>query len=196
MDYKSGKKSFDYCDVFNGMGLQMLLYMYALEQNGEQLMGKHPLPAGVQYFSARFPFENSASHYDEETASAERGKLLKRKGLLLQDEAVLRAMQPEGAPDRLSVKIKKGVISGDCADRAQFRALKKYVFHILRDLIAQIDSGTVSPNPYTRGGFGACSYCPYGSICHKASLEGRRDYKSMDAGRFWAEVEKEVQANG
>ncbi len=196
IDYKSGKKSFDYCDVFNGMGLQMLLYMYALEQNGETIMGSQPLPVGVQYFSARFPFENGASHYDETQASQERGKLLKRKGLLLGDEAVLRAMQPEGAPDRLSVKIKKGSISGDCADRAQFGMLKKYVFHILRDLIAQIDSGNVSPNPYTRGDFGACSYCPYGSICHKASVEGRRDYRSMDAGRFWAEVAKEVEGNG
>lgn len=196
VDYKSGKKSFDYCDVFNGMGLQMLLYMYALEQNGEQLLGENAAPAGVQYFSARFPFENSASHYDEEKASVERGKLLKRKGLLLKDEAVLHAMQPEDAPDRLSVKIKKGVITGDCADRSQLRMLKKYVFHILRDLIAQIDSGTVTPNPYTRGGFGACSYCPYGSICHKASVEGRRDYKSMDAGKFWAEVAKEVGCDG
>ena len=196
VDYKSGKKSFDYCDVFNGMGLQMLLYMYALEQNGEGIMGEHPLPVGVQYFSARFPFENGSSSMDAEQAAAERGKLLKRKGLLLQDEAVLRAMQPEGAPERLSVKIKKGAISGDCADRAQFGMLKKYVFHILRDLIKQIDSGVVSPNPYTRGGFGTCSYCPYGSICHKATVEGRRDYKTMDAGRFWAEVAKEVEDHG
>ena len=196
VDYKSGKKSFDYCDVFNGMGLQMLLYMYALEQNGEQIMGEHPVPVGVQYFSARFPFEKATCHYDDAKASDERGKLLKRKGLLLQDEAVLRAMQPEGAPDRLSVKIKKGVIGGDCADREQFRQLKEYVFHILRDLIAQIDSGNVSPNPYTRGGFGACSYCPYGSICHKESVAGRRNYKSMDSERFWAEVSKEVGVNG
>ena len=31
VDYKTGKKDFDYCDVFNGVGLQMLLYLFALE---------------------------------------------------------------------------------------------------------------------------------------------------------------------
>ena len=27
MDYKTGRKDFDYCDVFNGVGLQLLLYL-------------------------------------------------------------------------------------------------------------------------------------------------------------------------
>ena len=29
VDYKTGKKDFDYCDVYNGIGLQMLLYLFA-----------------------------------------------------------------------------------------------------------------------------------------------------------------------
>ena len=33
VDYKTGRKDFDYCDVFNGLGLQMLLYLFALEDN-------------------------------------------------------------------------------------------------------------------------------------------------------------------
>ena len=31
VDYKTGKKEFDYCDVFHGIGLQMLLELFALE---------------------------------------------------------------------------------------------------------------------------------------------------------------------
>ena len=53
VDYKTGKKDFDYCDVYNGVGLQMLLYLFALGENGEDLLGGHPIPAGVQYFPAR-----------------------------------------------------------------------------------------------------------------------------------------------
>ena len=34
VDYKTGTKDFDYCDVFNGVGLQMLLYMFALKHSG------------------------------------------------------------------------------------------------------------------------------------------------------------------
>ena len=174
----------------------MLLYMYALEQQGALLMGERPFPVGVQYFSARYPFENSSMKVDEEAARIERGKELKRQGLVLRDEKVLDAMEPEGAPPRLNNKRKGDDISGDCADREQFKMLRSYVFLILRKLIGQIASGDVSPNPYTRGKYGACSYCPYGEICHKGSVEGRRDYKTMDADRFWQEVEKEVENHG
>ena len=33
VDYKTGKKDFDYCDIFNGVGLQMLLYLFALKES-------------------------------------------------------------------------------------------------------------------------------------------------------------------
>jgi hypothetical protein len=39
VDYKTGKRDFDYCDVFNGVGLQMLLYMFALQETGADLVG-------------------------------------------------------------------------------------------------------------------------------------------------------------
>ena len=53
VDYKTGKKDFDYCDVFNGVGLQMLLYLFALKKSGSSLLDEHSIPAGVQYFPAR-----------------------------------------------------------------------------------------------------------------------------------------------
>lgn len=198
VDYKTGKKSFDYCDVFNGMGLQMLLYMFALEQGGEDVLGEHPIPVGVQYFSARFPYLKEDCRIDLEDVQLERGKSLKRKGLVLADDKVLEAMEPEGAPERLSVNHNKnGDLTGDVADREQFRMLRKYVFSILRRLVNDIASGNVSPNPYTRGdSHDACRFCPYGAVCHKSSVAGRRNYQAMKPQRFWDEVAREVQNNG
>jgi ATP-dependent helicase/DNAse subunit B len=55
----------------------------------------------------------------------------------------------------------------------------------------------VEPNPYTRGtSHNACTFCPYGEICHKGSVKGRRNYKTMTSQRFWEEVEKEMQSHG
>lgn len=198
VDYKSGKKSFDYCDVFNGMGLQMLLYMFALEQGGEEILGKQPIPVGVQYFSARFPYLQEDYRLSVETADKERGRSLRRKGLVLADENVLSAMQPEGAPDRLMAgRAKDGSITGDVADKRQFHMLRKYVFGILKRLVDEIASGDVSPNPYTRGdSHNACRFCPYGAICHKSTVSGRRNYQAMKPQRFWDEVEREVESNG
>ena len=198
VDYKTGRKDFDYCDVFNGIGLQMLLYLFALEQEGEHVLGENLVPAGVQYFAARSPFVSASGKLTEEQAAQEHGKTWKRKGLVLADDAVVQAMEPEGSAKRLSCKFNKdGVLTGDIATREQLKLLKKYVFQVLRDMVADIASGDVSPNPYTRGSaHNACAYCPYQSVCHFATVDGRRNYKTMSAQRFWEEISKEVERNG
>ena len=92
---------------------------------------------------------------------------------------------------------KDGTLSGDLATREQLRLLERYVFGILGDMVDKIASGDVTPNPYTRGtSHDACAFCPYGAVCHKASVAGRRNYKAMAADKFWEEVEKEVQRRG
>ena len=197
VDYKTGKKSFDYCDVFNGLGLQMLLYLFALEQQGQPILGPNPIPAGVQYFPARAPLVSADGRLTDEEAALAREKEWKRKGLLLSDEQVLRAMEPADAPHRLCCKWNKdGVLSGDVADRQQLKMLKAYIFRLLGKMVDDIACGNVTPNPYTRGNsHNACTYCPFGAVCSKAQVEGRRNYKAMTAQRFWEEIGKEM-ANG
>ncbi len=197
VDYKTGKKGFDYCDVFNGVGLQMLLYLFALEDGGSQL-GDRRVPAGVQYFPARAPYISADSNLSAQEAEKERLKQWKRQGLLLADEASLSAMDPSEKMDTLSCKRKKdGTIEGDLADRVQLGQLKDYVRNLLRDMVDDIASGNVAPNPYSRGtSFDACTFCPYGAICHKDSVENKRNYKTMTAQRFWEEVEKEGASRG
>ena len=198
VDYKTGKKDFDYCDVFNGVGLQMLLYLFALRESGSDLLGDRPIPAGVQYFPARAPYLTAEGVLNEEDAQKERRSQWKRRGLLLQDHDVLQAMEPGESPRRMCYTVKKdGSLSGDLADREQMKLLQQYVFHVLAKMVEDISAGNVDPNPYTRGSsHNACSYCPYGTICHSANVSGRRNYKVMSPQRFWEEVEKEVFRHG
>ena len=192
VDYKTGKKDFDYCDVFNGIGLQMLLYLFALEKSGAGIA------SGVQYFPARVPIVSADGRLSDEEAAMVRQKEWKRKGLLLWDEEVLDAMEPGGQMQRLCCTRKKdGSLSGDLADRDQFKLLRQYVFGLLSNMVEEIMSGNIEPNPYTRGtSHNACTYCPYGNICHANQVQGRRNYKTMTAQRFWEEVEKEVDRRG
>lgn len=198
VDYKTGKKDFDYCDVFNGVGLQMLLYMFALKHSGADVVGEKAVAAGVQYFPARAPYMTSDGKLSPEEAEKARMSQWKRKGLLLQDEAVLHAMEPGDQFNRLCCTVKKdGTLSGDLADREQLKKLEAYVFRIVGKLVEDIDSGNVEPNPYTRGSsHDACAWCPYGAICHKDEVEGRRNYKTMTAQRFWEEIGKEEHHGG
>jgi len=108
-----------------------------------------------------------------EEAEQERISKWKRKGLLLNDEDVLQAMEPGDAPKRMCYSVKKdGTISGDLADRQQLKLLEGYVFRILSRLVEDIVSGNVEPNPYTRGStHDACRFCPYGPVCHPAASD-------------------------
>ncbi len=191
VDYKTGKKDFDYCDVFNGVGLQMLLYLFALEQGG------YGTSAGVQYFPARVPLLNAEGKLTDEEAEALRSKEWKRKGLLLQDEDVLDAMDPADWNRLCAARKKDGTLTGDLATREQLKILESYIFRWLGNMVEEIASGNVAPNPYTRGSsHDACAWCPYGSICHKAEVTGRRNYKAMSAQNFWESVEKEENRHG
>ena len=198
VDYKTGKKDFDYCDVFNGVGLQMLLYMFALKHSGETVVGEQAVAAGVQYFPARAPYMTSDGKLSPEEAEKARQSQWKRRGLLLQDETVLQAMEPGEQYKRLCCTAKKdGTLSGDLADREQLKMLERYVFRVVGKLVEDIASGNVEPNPYTRGSsHDACAWCPYAAICHKETVESRRNYKTMTAQRFWDEIRKEEHHGG
>ena len=193
VDYKTGKKDFDYCDVFNGVGLQMLLYLFALEQGGGAVLDGKPVSAGVQYFPARFPYLSEDGRLSEEEARVAHLKNAKRKGLILKDEDVIRAMEPGDEITRLSCKRNKNdELVGDVADREQLQMLQAYIFRYLGGLVDDIAAGRVDANPYTRGSsHSACAFCPYGSICAGEKETGRRNYKAMTAQRFWEEIGKE-----
>ena len=88
-------------------------------------------------------------------------------------------------------------MTGDLADREQLKLLRNFLRKLLGELVDDIASGNVQPNPYTRGtSHSACTYCPYGAVCHKEEVEGRRNYKTMSAQRFWEEIGKEMNGNG
>ncbi|MBQ9898606.1 MAG: PD-(D/E)XK nuclease family protein, partial [Ruminococcus sp.] len=53
VDYKTGRKAFSLSDVWYGMGLQMLIYLFALQEKGPARYGKEIVPAGVLYAPAR-----------------------------------------------------------------------------------------------------------------------------------------------
>jgi len=198
VDYKTGKKTFDYCDIFNGIGLQMLLYLFALSQSNTPLLGRDPVLAGVQYFPARAPFVPVDDIEDASAVKKERAKNWKRSGILLDDEQALLAMDPEEPSLRMPFKRKKeGGFAGDLANENQFSMLRSYIFRYLRKMVDDISSGNVTANPYTRDNAnGVCRFCPYGMVCHEGDVQNRRVFQNISADRFWEDVSREVKNRG
>lgn len=93
VDYKSGKKKFALSDVWQGMGLQMLLYLFTLEKHGAERYGKEIVPAGVLYVPAHDILVRADKRLSDEEIVAEKARKLHRSGLILSETEVVEAME-------------------------------------------------------------------------------------------------------
>lgn len=173
VDYKSGGKDIKFEDIAEGAGMQMLIYLFALEQNGEAVFGKKLRPAGVLYLPAMDPVvylsELPAPDALDAEAEKERIKKKHRKGILLMDPAVISAMEDfPDKPQYLPITIAKdGAWTGNLMDTGSFERLRDFVFRKLGELADELKSGVVTPNPLIHTETeGACQWCDFKDLCH------------------------------
>ena len=196
VDYKTGRKSFDFTDIFNGIGLQMLLYLFTLEKRGKEYFGKDVVGAGVLYIPARDALVLGSRDMDEEVRRAAVDKALVRKGLLLGDQEVLAAMEPHEDMGRfLPVKVTRaGELTGEAlASLEQLGKLSAHVERILEEVGRELAAGTVAADPYWRGSDqNACLWCPYAAACQFEEGKGGdccRWGRHLTAQDFWDALE-------
>lgn len=193
VDYKTGRKPFDLADIYHGIGLQMLLYLFTLKNDGKARFGAESIvPAGVLYLPAREVITLGARDMSEETRQAAVDKALKRQGMLLDDRDVLEAMEsPEGQNRFLPLRVnKEGFFTGEAlAKLEQLGKLERHVERILHEVGQELAAGTVAADPYWRGADqNACRWCEYRAACQFEEGKGsdaRRRGRSMKAKDFW-----------
>ena len=202
VDYKTGRKSFDFTEVWNGLGLQMLLYLFALEERGERLLGLPPVPAGVLYLPARDAVVSGSRTMDERTRRQMLDKELVRQGLVLEDSEVLEAMEHSEEGIRflpLRVSARTGAISGEALVTAEkLGRLRRHVRHVLEDICKEIAAGNIDADPFWRGTKkNACQYCDYVQVCQ---FEKDRDHPrwapTLSAEAFWTKLEEGGEDHG
>ena len=191
VDYKTGRKSFDLTEIWNGLGLQMLLYLFALEEKGEKRFGTQPVPAGVLYLPAREAMISGSRDMDEAARQKLMDKELVRRGLVLDDEAVLDAMEHQEGSLRflpLRVSARTGKITGDALVSAEkLGRLKGHTQAILQQICREIASGNIDADPFWRGpSKNACQYCEYFRACQfEEKTDRRRWIPSVKNSDFW-----------
>ena len=196
VDYKTGKKSFDLTDIRYGLGIQMLLYLFTLEREGQAYFGYPIVPCGVLYQPARSVILRQDRNISDEKLKAALESELRRTGLVLGEPEVLRAMEHSAleTPCYLPISVKKdGTLSGDIATAAQLGHLGRYVDRLLHQIAGEIARGNIDADPYVRGPQdSACTYCAFASACYfDESRDKRRQMHKTDSGEFWAMLEKE-----
>ncbi len=194
VDYKTGKKALNLGDIWYGIGLQMLIYLFALEREGSERYGRSIVPAGVLYAPARDEIVRSDRDLEGEELEKERRKLLKYSGLILADPEIIEAMD-HGHRGKLPVQVtSSGDIKGSAADAERLGKLARTVDRLITEMVRSLKDGSVAANPYYRGLLDtACARCRYFEACRFTdghSGERFRRLSNLKASEFWDLVEE------
>ena len=184
VDYKTGKKEFKLSDIYKGLNIQLLLYLFtvwksppcefrrALAGDGEII------PAGALYFSAR-PGEATAEsmlYGDDGLITA--ANAASRTGLVLSDKHIIEAMDREFTGRYAPVKLDK---NGDfkknsgIADLERFGKLYVDIADIIKETGEKICGGFAGAVPTEHGGVMPCDYCSYRPICRVRNTDSGKE---------------------
>ena len=173
IDYKTGSKKFCFEDIYNGLNLQLLLYILALTE-GTDADFKDCVPAGILYMHAGFP--ECRENFDP-LGEGSKNRLkriaeqLRRDGLIVDIGDSVLAMDESVSGDYVPVTLKK---DGSYSSRSEVISEKS--FRLLEDfakrsairfadglLSGKIEAVPIGDDPeHLR-----CAYCDYYSVCDR-----------------------------
>ncbi|MBO5374331.1 MAG: PD-(D/E)XK nuclease family protein [Clostridia bacterium] len=177
VDYKTGEKAFSFDDFDKGLELQLFIYLFTLckIRDGElkdKILGgaRNIAPAGVMYFPMRLGKAKCEAEVDlsSDEAITLEGKavssLIKRNGVFLDDEQVLRAQDKEMKGEFLPSKSynKKYYLSAEGFDELYTR-LERTLARVGKELF----DGDASASPLKEGENSPCKYCTHRAICRR-----------------------------
>lgn len=185
IDYKSSSKQLQLSDVWNGLNLQLLVYLDVVVANAEEWLGKKAKMGGVFYYQVADPFITAKRLLSDDEAKKERAKRLRMKGLMLADAELARMMDAhveQGASDLLPFEIKKdGTLSSrsSVATPDQFQSLTAYVRETVKEISTRMTRGEIRIEPYSKGTMTACDYCPYKPVCQFDGETGGNEHRQL-----------------
>lgn len=189
VDYKSGGKTFRLSDVFGGLSIQMLVYLFAIAANGKKKYGEI-VPSGVLYMSAKT--ERPDLPRNAEKAEIEHLKLRKNKmsGLVLDDITVAEGMEKELQGYFIPAKINKksGKLTGNLISSEELKKLNKKVDEILIKMGDCLHNGKIEVLPVSED---SCKNCDYKSICHFEDGDEMRIIKELSHEEALEELMRE-----
>ena len=171
MDYKSGAAAFDLTALYNGLQLQLAVYLnaaVAMEKKDHE--GKTIVPAGLFYFPMKDPMISSETEMSDESIEEALFKELALEGICNADSEIIHYMDKacDGKSQILPISYNKdGSLSKNskAVTTEQFEQLEEFVKEKTKKLGEEIMEGKISVNPYATVQKTACDYCAYNGIC-------------------------------
>ncbi len=164
VDYKSYKKTFDFSHLYEGVDLQLMLYLDAFWEHSSAE------PAGMYYFDLldnKLMTDMPVNVNEYQMAMQNRYQL---NGLTIGDDNMI-AAQDHAMPGKSSVIPVGYTLKGELTktslvtNREQFVALRRHVRHLVSEIGREMAKGNIEVSPLRMDGALSCRYCAYHTIC-------------------------------
>ncbi len=170
VDYKSSSKSLDINKIYNGLQLQLVLYMNTL------ITDKNTEAGGMFYFKVSEP--ELINDGDNKNELSYEDFILNRMALNgMYDESVtenLDSAKIEVLVRRKPVEILRDISLSDSTvlDKEEMNNLLDYSRDIVKNIGKEMAKGNIEISPYQYGNENSCNFCPYGTVCDFKNSNG------------------------
>lgn len=174
VDYKTGDKAFSFKDIYYGKNMQMLIYLYSIAESVDK-----SIPAGVLYMPSHTAKSELDRNATREQTKSHLEKNYRMRGVVLDNEDVVRAMEEEKGGKYIPVNINKDGSyskSSKLMTADEFSAMKKYIDKVVGEMADNLTSGKIEASPLCNGNSSPCNYCDYYSVCLKSAKMPERVY--------------------
>jgi len=174
IDYKSSDHHLNATQIYNGLQLQLLLYLLAALKRNQNKYGKKKIvPAGIYYYTIQDPIIDQAQNKKEPEIALK--EALRMKGITESSKGSL-MVQEEGFStdaDYQSSSVvglrttKKGELykTASVLTSEQLEKLTDFAFHKAKEIGDCIASGEIMAQPVKLRDIDGCAYCAYKTIC-------------------------------
>ena len=169
IDYKTSKKDIDYTNIYNGLSLQLPVYLNSIKSIGEV--------AGMYYMQISDPVYDIEKYLKNKINIIEPFKL---EGVMVDLRELAVATDENNYENSFVANIKvnkKGELSKGVLDKDKMNSLIDFAVRKTKETIHRIMQGENLPYPSKLAAQNACEYCQFRSICR---FEPKRHCKANE----------------
>ena len=191
IDYKTGVTALELDKLYNGLNMQLLVYLLALT---EEI--KDSYPAAVMYSHLKEPEIKLEPPAPGETADTYMLRLNEYKpdGMMIGQDNVINAFNKDHNGVFMPVILKNdGTVSGkgqQPVTAAYMKAAEEFARRKMISLAEKLSQGSIPADPIMKGKFNPCTSCDHYSICGRVLHGDPRKITREDRQNFEKEVGK------
>ena len=201
VDYKTGQKAFSLADIYYGLNLQMLLYLFAISDDAKAYPKVQP--AGVLYMPAGAPRPGRLRD-DAQSLNEYVDAYFRMSGTVLYDRGILSSMEEAIAGIYIPAKLDAAdphtgspVLTKDSSvfTPQQLANLREYVDQTVAGYAENLLAGNVAPDPVRSHAGDTCETCGFRSLCGMDLRDKRAGRVMLSESAAAAEM-RNIMKNG